>query len=261
MRLDYIENMDCFEGMQGIPSGTVDMVLCDLPYGNTRNTWDTQLSLDKLWSEYRRIVKPNGAICLFSDGMFTAALMTSQPKMWRYNLVWDKVLTTGFLSANKRPLKQTENICVFYQKQPTYHPIMRKGKQNHAVGRKVGRERASAGDDNHNYGAHTAVDNRDKLGEMKHPTNLIRCQKIHPAKTLHPTEKPVALLEQLIQTYTNPGEIVLDNCIGSGSTAVACIQTGRHYIGFETSYSYYETAKRRVAEAQNQKHTLFELMK
>lgn len=257
MQSNCIYNMDCFDGMRLLPDSSIDMVLCDLPYGTTRNDWDTPLPLDKLWSAYRRIVKPNGAICLFADGMFQAHLMMSQPKMWRYNLVWDKVLTTGFLNANKRPLKQTESICVFYQKQPTYHPIMRKGKPNHAVGRKVGRELASAGVDNHNYGAHTVVDNRDKLGDMKHPTNLIRCSKVHPAKTTHPTEKPVALLEYLINTYTNPGDVVLDNCIGSGSTAVACINTDRRCVGFEINPSYCDIAYQRIVAAVEQHRTLF----
>lgn len=260
MRLDYIDNVDCLDGMKQIPDGAVDMVLCDLPYGVTRNRWDSLIPLSDLWAAYKRVVKPNGAICLHADGLFMARLMLSEPKLWRYNLVWDKALTTGFLNANRMPLRQTEEICVFYQKQPTYHPQKAKGKQNHSVGKSAGKLRQTETESNHNYGDHFVVDNTQKLGNMKFPTSLLRFQKPHSAKAVHPTEKPVALLEYLIKTYTDPGEVVLDNCIGSGTTAVAAINTGRHYIGFETEKHYCETAQKRVAEALARKHTLFDYM-
>ena len=260
MRLDYIENIDCLEGMQHIPDGSIDMILCDLPYGTTRNKWDCQIPMKELWSQYTRIIKDNGAICLHADGMFMANLMMSQPRLWRYNLVWDKVLTTGFLNASRMPLRRTEEICVFYRKQPTYHPQFSKGTPNHSVGTAEGRVRRANGNDNHNYGAHAVVDHSILLGNMKHPTSLIRIPKNHPAKSPHPTEKPVALLEWLIKTYTNPGETVLDNCIGSGSTAVACINTGRHYIGFETEKAYCDIANKRIADAIEKQRTLFDYM-
>lgn len=260
MKVDYIEHIDCFEGMKRIPDGTIDMVLCDLPYGVTRNTWDRTLDLSALWMEYKRIVKPHGAICLHADGMFMAKLMLSQPSMWRYNLVWDKVLTTGFLNASRMPLKRTEEVCVFYRKQPTYHPQMVRGTQNHKVGKSTGKTRNAASKGNANYGAHLIVDNSAKWGCMKHPTNLLRFAKTHPSKAYHPTEKPVALLEWLIKTYTNPGDVVLDNCMGSGSTAVAAINTGRHYIGFEVEKAFYEIAQQRIQNATNTKHTLFDFI-
>lgn len=260
MRLDYIDNVDCLEGMKEIPDGSVDMVLCDLPYGETKNKWDTPISLPALWAQYKRIVKPNGAILLHADGMFMARLMLSEPKMWRYNLVWDKVLTTGFLNAKRMPLRQTEEICVFYRKLPVYHPQMKLGKPNHSVGKAVGKTMKESSDSNHNYGEHVVIDNRAMLGNQKYPTSLLRFAKPHSAKVSHPTEKPVELSEWLIKTYSNPGDVVLDNCIGSGTTAVACVNTGRHYIGFETEKAYCETAQKRVADAVEKKRSLFDYM-
>lgn len=260
MRLDYIDNVDCLEGMKQLPDGKVDMVLCDLPYGVTRNKWDSIIPMNKIWQQYKRVVKPNGAILLHADGMFMAHLMTSNPKMWRYNLVWDKVLSTGFLNANRMPLRQTEEICVFYQQPPVYHPQMKKGKANHAVGKATGRKRKAAADGNRNYGGHTILDNSSVLGDMKHPTSLLHFRKRHPSQAEHPTEKPVELLEYLIRTYSDEGDIVLDNCIGSGSTAVACINTGRHYIGFETEKAYCEIAQRRIKDAIDKRWTLFEFI-
>lgn len=260
MRLDYIENVDCLEGMQQIPDGAVDMVLCDLPYGLTQNKWDSPIPMSDLWAQYKRVTKQNGAILLHADGMFMARLMMSQPKMWRYNLVWDKVLTTGFLNAYRMPLRQTEEVCVFYRKQPTYHPQMKAGRPNHSVGKAQGRKRRVASESNHNYGEHSVIDHRDLLGNMKHPTSLLRFPKPHPSKAHHPTEKPLELLEWLIKTYTDPGDLVLDNCMGSGSTAVACINTGRHYIGFETEKAYFDIAQRRIDEAEEKRRTLFDYM-
>ena len=261
MLLNYIYPTDCLEGMkEHIPDGIIDMVLCDLPYGRTKNRWDCPIPFDKLWEEYKRVVKPNGAILLHADGMFMAQLMMSQPKMWRYNLVWDKTLTTGFLNAYRMPLRQTEEICVFYRKPPVYHPQMRNGKPNHSVGRAQGRTRESGSESNNNYGDHAVIDNRAMLGNMKHPTSLLRFAKPHPAKAHHPTEKPVPLLEYLIETYTEPGEIVLDNCMGSGSTAVACLNTGRYFVGFETDTSYCDIAYKRIEQAKEQQSTLFDFM-
>ena len=211
---------DCLELMKDIPDGSIDMILCDLPYGVTRNRWDSVLPLEKIWDAYKRVVKNDGAICLFADGMFMALLMTSEPKMWRYNLVWDKVLPSGFLNANKMPLRQTEEICVFYRKPPTYNPHKTKGAMNHGKG-SVKNTR------NNDYGKYNIVDNKETLGDMKHPTSLVSISKPHPSVAVHPTEKPVALCEWLVKTYTNPGETVLDNCMGSGSTGVACLNTNR----------------------------------
>lgn len=230
---------DCLELMKDIPDGSVDMILCDLPYGVTKNRWDSVLPLEALWQQYRRIINPDGAICLFADGLFMAKLMLSAPKMWRYNLVWDKVLSTGFLNANRQPLRSHEEVCVFYQKQPTYSPQKTAGAKNHSKGKP--KERA-----NNNYGNYGFIDNSDIHGNAKYPKSILRYQKPHPSKSVHPTEKPVALCEWLIKTYTNPGEIVLDNCMGSGPTGVACVKTGRKFIGMELDERYFSTAKERI---------------
>lgn len=234
-----IYNMDCLIGMGMIPDGSVDMILCDLPYGVTKNKWDAVIPFDKLWKEYKRIIKKNGAIVLFAEGMFMANLMVSNSAMWRYNLVWDKVLTSGFLNANRMPLRQHEQLCVFYSKTPPYNPQKKIGKKSHSKGSKKKCR-------NNNYGEYAFVDNSDAHGELKYPTSIMKCQKTHPSKALHPTEKPIELCAELIRTYTNPRELVLDNCMGAGSTGVAAMQTGRRFIGFETDPKYFEIAKQRI---------------
>lgn len=235
---------DCLDLMKEIPDASIDMILCDLPYERTRNKWDVLVPFEPLWAQYRRIIKPNGAIVLFADGMFMARLMTSNPSMWRYNLVWDKVLTGGFLNANRMPLRQHEELCVFYKNQPTYNPQKTKGAKSHSKGSK--RDYA-----NNNYGSYNFVDNADLHGDLKFPTSILRYQKPHPSKALHPTEKPVSICENIIKTYTNPGETVLDNCMGSGTTGVACVNTGRKFIGMELYQKNFEIATQRITEASN----------
>ena len=247
-----IYNGDCLEVMKSIPDKSIDMILCDLPYAQTKNQWDTIIPFDRLWEQYNRIIKDNGAIVLFANGMFTAELMMSNKKMWRYNLVWDKVLTSGFLNANRMPLRQHEDICVFYKKLPTYNPQKIEGKPNHSKGKpKKGV--------NNNYGEFNFVDNSKELGDMKHPTSIITVSKPHPSKMLHPTQKPVDLLEFLIKTYTNEGELVLDNCMGSGSTGVACLNTNRKFIGIELDDKYFEISKSRLNEAVEKKEELLKV--
>lgn len=247
---------DCLELMRGIPDGSVDMILCDLPYGVTRNKWDSELALDALWPEYKRIIKPNGAICLHADGLFMAKLMLSEPRLWRYNLIWSKVHSSGFLNANRMPLRLTEEICVFYKKQPTYNPQKTEGAKSHSKGRAAGKDTAEAGFAYHNYGKHVIVDNSEAHGSMKYPTSLLTFQRPHPSKARHPTEKPVPLLEWLIRTYTNPGDLVLDNCMGSGSTGVACVNTGRRFIGMELDEHYFEIAQSRISKFINDKENI-----
>lgn len=242
---------DCLEVMKDIPDKSIDMILCDLPYGVTRNNWDSEISLDALWEQYIRIIKDNGAICLFADGMFMAKLMMSNPKMWRYNLVWNKVLASGFLNANRMPLRSTEEIVVFYKKQPIYNPQKTKGKPNHSKGKAVGKESDDETQVNNNYGNYTIVDNSKELGDMKHPTSLLVFSKPHPSISLHPTEKPVELCEWLIKTYTNENMTVLDNCMGSGSTGIACINTNRNFIGIELEEKYFDIAQNRIKEVAN----------
>lgn len=225
--------------MDKIDDKSIDMILCDLPYNRTHNKWDNILPFDKLWEQYTRIIKDNGAICLFADGLFMADLMESNRKLWRYNLIWDKVLTSGFLNANRQPLRQHEEICVFYKKQPTYNPQKVKGNMNHSKGKVKETQ-------NNNYNAFNFMDNREELGDMKHPTSILTFQKPHPSISVHPTQKSVELCEWLVKTYTNSGETVLDNCIGSGTTAISCINTGRNYIGFETDENYYKICLERI---------------
>lgn len=240
---------DCMELMQKIPDGSVDMVLCDLPYGSTKNPWDRTLDLDWLWPIYKRVVKQNGAICLFADGMFMADLMKSNRAGWRYNLVWDKVLPSGFLNANRMPLRRTEEIVVFYRKQPVYHPQKVLGKPSHSKGNLVGKQ-ADDSIRNRDYGNYTVVDNSKEHGAWKHPTSLLTFQKPHPSKSLHPTEKPVLLCEWLIKTYTDPGDTVLDNCMGSGTTGIACLNTGRNFIGIEKNPKDFAVARERILRAE-----------
>lgn len=234
---------NCMEMLCKVPDGSIDMILCDLPYGVTKNKWDSCLPLDTLWQQYSRIIKENGAIVLFADGMFMARLMLSNPKMWRYNLVWDKALVSGFLNANRMPLRQHEELCVFYKKQPAYNPQKKAGRKSHSKG--TGKSYA-----NNNYGDYGFVDNADKHGDLKFPTSIWRFQKTHPSKATHPTEKPVDLCRELILTYTNPGDTVMDNCMGTGAVGVACVQTGRKFVGMESSPEYFAEAVRRISNEE-----------
>lgn len=248
-RLDYIDNIDCLEGMKLIPSGTVDMVLCDPPYACTRNQWDKEIPLDKLWSEYKRIIKENGAIVLFSSGLFTAKLMASNEKMWRYNLVWEKTTPTGFLNAKKMPLRCHEDIVVFYKRPPIYNPQMGTGPRKVATA--AHRRNSKHGD---SYGTYQ---NTSYDSELRYPRSVLHFKTDKQKCAYHPTQKPVSLLEYLIRTYTNPGDVVLDNCIGSGSTAVAAIKAGRHYIGFETDENYCRIAIKRINEQKDNGFSIF----
>lgn len=248
---DYLLiNGDCLEEMRCIPSKGVDMILCDLPYENLNKSnknanWDKLIPFDKLWAEYERIIKDNGAIVLFAQGMFTAKLMMSNPKLWRYNLVWDKVLVSGFLNAKKMPLRCHEDICVFYKKTPTYNPQMTEGKPLHGKGRSYKNKDLT----NNCYGSISATEDVRKGCTEKYPTSILRFKKTHPSVTVHPTQKSVELCEWLIKTYTNEGDLVLDNTMGSGSTMVACVNTNRKGIGIELDETYYKIAKERVENA------------
>lgn len=230
---------NCLDLMSSIEPESVDMILCDLPYQVTKNHWDTVLPFDELWEHYLRIAKPNAAICLHADGMFMADLMRSQPKLWRYNLIWDKQQVTGFLNAKRMPQRRHEEICVFYKKPPVYNPQKIQGAITH------GRGNLQTQSKNHNYGKHhkTASD----VSGLKYPTSILQFQKPHPSVAVHPTQKPVELAEWLIRTYTNPQDTVLDNCMGSGTTGVAALGTGRYFIGIEQNENYYRTAVERIS--------------
>ena len=232
MRVDLRQG-DCLEVMTDIPDESIDMILCDLPYGTTRNKWDSIIPLDKLWNEYERIIKDNGAIVLFSQMPFTAELTHSNLKLFKYEWIWEKDNGTGFLNAKKMPLKIHENILVFYKKLPTYNPQMRTGFKPYKC--KQGRHST-------NYGLYEQGHITESNGE-RYPIDIIEFKK---DSGLHPTQKPVALLEYLIKTYTNEGDVVLDNCMGSGSTGVACLNTNRSFIGIEKDENYFNIAKERI---------------
>lgn len=244
---------DCLAEMRRLPDKSVDMVLCDLPYevlnkSNKNAQWDRLLPFDKLWEQYERVIKDDGAIVLFAQGMFTAQLMMSNPKLWRYNLVWDKVLTSGFLNAKRMPLRSHEDICVFYKELPTYNPQMQEGKPLHSKGSSYKEKELT----NNCYGSLGVTDDERKGSTDKYPTSIVRFQKPHPSIAVHPTQKPVALLEYLIKTYSNEGDTILDNTMGSGSTMVACVNTKRNGIGIELDDNYFKIAQERVKEARAQ---------
>ncbi len=240
---------DCLDVMPGIASGSIDMILCDLPYGVTRNKSDIVIPFDKLWAQYERIIKPNGAILLFGQGVFYVDLVNSNRKMFRYDLVWDKKLITGFLNAKKMPLRQHEQIAVFYGKLPTYNPQFVEGKPLHSQGHNFKEKK------NQNYGHYDWTDDSRAGTTKKYPTSILSFSKPHASVAQHRTEKPVALLENLILTYTNPGETVLDNCMGSASTGVACVNTGRKFIGIELDDCTFENACVRMRIAQRKTNT------
>jgi len=225
---------DCLKLMCNILDKVVDMILCDLPYGalnkqNKNAHWDCPIDLQRLWKEYSRIIKDNGVIVLFGNGMFTADLMKSNSNLWRYNLVWDKSAKTGFLNANKMPLRQHEDIIVFYKELPVYNPQMTKcdaSRRNHSKGNVLNSFR------NNCYGNFAGM--QSVISDEKYPTSIISIPKEHcNGKFFHPNQKPVKLLELLIKTYTDEGELILDNTMGSGSRGVAGLNTNRRFIGIE----------------------------
>lgn len=233
---------DCIKLMNDIEDDSIDLILCDLPFQKTKNEWDKIIPFEELWKQYNRIIKPNGAIILFSQGTFYIDLVNSNKKYFRYDLVWDKQLTTGFLNSNRQPLRKHEQIAVFYKKQPTYNPIFKEGKPLHSKGINY----KTANIKNNNYGKFKRLDDYRQGSTQKYPTSIISIQKVHPAKTIHPTEKPVELIQYLIETYSNPGETVLDNCMGSGTTAIACLNSTRNFIGIEINEDYYNLASKRI---------------
>lgn len=225
---------DCLEVMKSIPERSIDLILCDLPYGTTQNKWDSVIPFDELWVQYRRVCK--GLIVLTAAQPFTSALIMSNQKDFKYTLVWDKALSTGFLNAKKQPLRQTEDVVVF-GKGKTYNPIMEvRGKP-----RKKGGHNKPGGSDN--YGQFGDV---FSFNNEYYPTNLLRISNAARKGKQHPTQKPVELMEYLIRTYSNEGETVLDNCMGSGTTGVACMNTGRRFIGIEKDEEYFVIAKKRI---------------
>lgn len=227
---------DCIELMSKLPNKSIDMILCDLPYGTTKNKWDCVIDLKQLWSQYERLIKDNGCICLFAQTPFDKVLGNSNLKLLKYEWIWQKESGTGFLNANKMPLKIHENILVFYKKLPIYNPQMREGFKPYKCKR---------GSHSSNYGDYEQGYVTESDGK-RFPIDIIEFKR--DKEKLHPTQKPVSILEYLIKTYTNENMLVLDNCMGSGSTGVACLNTNRKFIGFELDKEYFEIAKKRIED-------------
>jgi site-specific DNA-methyltransferase (adenine-specific)/modification methylase len=217
---------DCIEVMKGLDDESVDLILCDLPYGTTQNKWDSIIPLEALWKEYNRIIKPRGVIALTSQGIFTAKLIISKEEWFRYKFVWVKSKPTNFLNARRQPLRQHEDICIFYKKQPDYRPVMSPGKPYNKGTRKA-QFTGSYGDFKP-----TVV----KSDGERFPTDTLYCKTAESesgGRVWHPTQKPVALGRYLIRMYTKPGDVVLDNAFGSGSFLVSAAMEGRRFIGIE----------------------------
>jgi site-specific DNA-methyltransferase (adenine-specific) len=229
--------------MAGMPDGSVDAVITDPPYGTTACKWDSVIPFAPMWEAVKRVAKPRAAIVLFASQPFTSALVMSNPTMYRHEWVWEKDKAANILNANRQPLKIKEDIIVFSSEQPVYNPQKaacppyRHKNRSHLLGASFSGHRS--GYDSDAYTVYTTT----------HPKNIIRFAKPGGSESMHPTQKPVALMEYLIRTYTNEGETVLDFCAGSGSTGVACVNTGRHFIGIEKEHEYVEIARRRLTDA------------
>jgi len=235
---------DCLIEMNKISDHSVDLILADLPYGVTQNKNDIIIPFEPLWKQYKRVIKKNGAILLFSQGLFYVDLVNSNRKMFRYDIIWNKKLTSGFLNANRMPLRVHEQIAVFYSKLPTYNPQFKEGKPLHSKGKSYLNKKHK----NQNYGDFDIIDDYRAGSTSKYPTSIFSYSKPHPSKSLHRTEKSIELLEELIKTYTNKGEIVLDNVMGSGTTGIACINTDREFIGIDNDLNTFNLAKNRIDE-------------
>ena len=276
---------DCIQLMSDIPDDSVDMILCDLPYGTTQCKWDTIIPLDELWKQYNRVCKKNAAMVLTAAQPFTSALIMSNPKSFRYNWIWEKSKATGYLNSKRMPLKAHEDVCVFYRKLPTYNPQMWQGtpynkgtahRPTNVYGEQGQKERNARRKQltkmsDQDLDAELVLNKlmvegsrEDKIEKL---VDLIKPIEVHvknetgmryprtvqyfktaesEGKVLHPTQKPLALFEYLIRTYSNEGEVVLDNCIGSGTTAIACMNLNRRFIGMEMDEEYYEICMERI---------------
>jgi site-specific DNA-methyltransferase (adenine-specific) len=228
---------DCLEIMPTLADKSVDMILCDLPYGTTACKWDTIIPFEPLWRQYKRVIKNNGAIVLTASQPFTSALVMSNPGWFKYCWVWDKALPTGHLDAKRRPMRQHEDIAVFAPGRVTYNPEMRTGKF---------RKKGDSGQ-SECYGKFNRV---VSFNDQYYPTSILRISNADQTKKEHPTQKPAALFEYLIRTYTNEGDMVLDNCAGSGTTGVACMNTGRKFILIEKDPTYCDIIRKRIDNHQ-----------
>ena len=232
---------DCIEIMKSIEDKSIDLILCDLPYGTTQAEWDSIIPYEDLWNAYERIIKDNGCICLFSQPPFNMVLGCSNLKLFRYEWIWHKTKSTGHLNANKMPMKAHENILVFYKKLPTFNPQMRIMENEERAG-----EIVRSGKKSTLYGSQIVT--TYVFTNKRYPTDVLTFSKDRDTK-YHPTQKPLDILAYFIKTYTNAGDLVLDNCMGSGNTGIACAYNGRKFIGIEKNDSFYKIAEERVTEA------------
>jgi site-specific DNA-methyltransferase (adenine-specific) len=241
-----LHNADCLEALADVPDKSVDLVLCDLPYGTTRCKWDSHIPLDVLWAHYRRICR--GPVVLMAQTPFDKVLGASNLLWLRYEWIWEKTNPTGHLNAKRAPMKAHENALVFYERQPTYNPVMTSGH--------VRKRATNYGDRTEVYGRQSYV-TRDYDSTERYPRSVLTIPSDKQRSCLHPTQKPVALMAYFIQTYTNPGDVVLDNCMGSGTTGVACAELGRSFIGIELDERYFFAAKGRIEAAWSSIRTVF----
>lgn len=257
MKLNTILNENCLEGMKRIADKSVDMILCDLPYGTTQNKWDIIIPFALMWEQYERVIKDNGAIVLTAAQPFTSMLVMSNPKLFRYDMTWEKSIATGFLNANRMPLRGHEDVLVFYKKLPVYNP------QKHMLTtpsfKKGNKARSSSnyGKFSHDMEIGSKDGSRFPRSVFSITTEAAFFDSTKSGNTTHPTQKPVGLFEYLIKTYTNEGDTVLDNCMGSGTTTIACLNTGRNYLGFEWCPDaphdlYFKNAVIRINERINE---------
>lgn len=241
--INTVLNGDCLELMKDITDGSVDMILCDLPYGTTACKWDTIIPFSDLWMEYKRIIKPKGAIVLFGAEPFSSMLRVSNLDWYKYDWIWDKIKGTGFLNAKKQPMRNHEIISVFYEKQCTYNPQKTFGHKRKKTFRSKDLQTEVYGKINNDY----RYDSTER-----YPTSIQYFHTDTQNSSLHPTQKPVKLMEYLIKTYTNEGDTVLDNCAGSGTTGVACINTSRNYILMEKEKKYFDIINNRIKNHEPQ---------
>ena len=234
-----LRNKDCFDSFPYIPNESIDLIFTDLPYGVTKNKWDSELNLDKLWAEYERMIKPNGVIALFGQDKFSAKLMLSNEKLHRYNIIWEKTTPTGHLNAKKMPLRTHEDILIFYKQLPTYNPQKTTGHERKVSTANHKRNSKKTT----NYGEHglTTYDSTER-----YPKSVWKFATDKQKEAIHPTQKPVLLCEEIIKTYTNIGDCVLDNCMGSGTIPIACLNTKRICIGIEKDKDIYIKAIERI---------------
>ncbi|AKJ41766.1 DNA-methyltransferase [Pragia fontium] len=230
---------DCLELMRDIPSASADLILTDLPYGTTQCKWDAVIPFEPMWEQYNRIIKPAGVIALNAAAPFDKALANSNIKDFRYEWIWEKSNATGYLNAKKMPLKAHENVLIFYRQLPTYNPQKTTGHKRKTAVKRVGKAEV--------YGKQIFneihYDSTDR-----YPRSVLKFASDKQVSSLHPTQKPVALAEYFIKTYTNPGQIVLDSCMGSGTTGIACMNTERQFIGIEIDEHYFDISSNRISE-------------